>query len=102
MVLLEFSVTPLGAGQSVSQYVARCVDIVDRSGLAYELHAMGTIVEGDLDQVVDLMRQCIAAVAHDNERVSCTAKIDYREGASGRLISKVESVEAKLGRSVKK
>jgi uncharacterized protein (TIGR00106 family) len=102
MVLLEFSVTPLGAGESVSQYVARCVDIVDQSGLAYELHAMGTIVEGELEQVVDLLRRCIEAVARDNPRVSCTAKIDYRQGASGRLTSKVQSVEAKLGRALRK
>jgi uncharacterized protein YqgV (UPF0045/DUF77 family) len=38
------SIVPLGQGESVSQYVAECVDIVDRSGLNYELHAMGTIV----------------------------------------------------------
>ena len=102
MVLLEFSVSPLGAGESVSQYVARCVGIVDKSGLAYELHSMGTIVEGDLEQVLGVLQACIAAVAQDNPRVSCTAKFDYRHGASGRLISKVQSVEQKLGRPVKK
>ncbi len=101
MVLLEFSVTPLGAGQSVSQYVARCVDIVDRSGLAYELHAMGTIVEGELVQVLEIMRKCIEAVAEDNPRVSCTAKLDYRRGASGRLVSKVQSIQEKLGRPLR-
>ena len=57
MVLLEMSITPLGKGESVSAYVAECVDLVDRSGLPYELHAMGTIVEGELDQVLDLMQR---------------------------------------------
>ena len=52
MVLLEFSLTPLDKGQSVSEYVARSLDIIDRSGLDYRLHAMGTIVEGELDQRV--------------------------------------------------
>ena len=56
MVLLEMSITPLGVGESVSAYVAECVDLIDRSGLDYELHAMGTIVEGELDQVLELMR----------------------------------------------
>ena len=53
MVLLDFSMTPLGKGESVSAYVAECVDIIDQSGLDYELHSMGTIVEGELDQVLD-------------------------------------------------
>lgn len=41
MVLLEMSITPLGKGESVSQYVAECVELVEQSGLDYELHAMG-------------------------------------------------------------
>ena len=63
MVLLEMSITPLGKGESVSQYVAECVELIDRSGLDYELHAMGTIVEGELAEVLDLMRRCIEQVA---------------------------------------
>src|SRR6185295_16247385 len=69
MVLLEMSITPLGKGESVSAYVAECVDIIDRSGLDYELHAMGTIVEGELDQVLDLMRRCIEQTATHSDRV---------------------------------
>ena len=52
MVILEFSVSPLGAGESVSAYVARSLEIVEQSGLDYQLHAMGTLVEGELDQVL--------------------------------------------------
>jgi uncharacterized protein YqgV (UPF0045/DUF77 family) len=77
------------------------VDIVDRSGLNYELHAMGTIVEGELAEVLSLMQQCIEEVAKSANRVSCSAKIDYRQGHSGALTSKVASVEQKLGRPVK-
>ena len=50
MVLLDFSMTPLGQGESVSPYVARSLKIIDDSGLDYRLHAMGTIVEGEIDQ----------------------------------------------------
>lgn len=102
MVLLEMSITPLGSGESVSRYVAECVDLVDRSGLDYELHAMGTIVEGELDQVLDLLRRCIEQTAQHSDRVTCAAKIDYRRGRTGRLKSKVSSVEEKLGRPVRK
>ena len=99
MVLLEMSITPLGKGESVSSYVAECVQLIAKSGLDYELHAMGTIVEGELDQVLDLMQRCIEQVATHSDRVTCAAKLDYRRGHSGRIRSKVTSVEQKLGRN---
>jgi uncharacterized protein (TIGR00106 family) len=102
MVLLEMSVIPLGKGESVSAYVARCLDLVDQSGLDYELHSMGTVVEGELDEVLQLMRQCIEEVAKSSDRVSCTAKLDYRKGATGQLKGKVARVEQQLGRALKK
>ncbi len=101
MVILEFSVAPLGVGDSVSQYVARCVEIVEASGLDYQLHAMGTLVEGELEQVLDVMRRCIEITSHDCDRVTCSAKLDLRRGHSGRLRSKVTSIEAKLGRTLR-
>jgi uncharacterized protein (TIGR00106 family) len=102
VVLLEFSISPLEKGESVSDYVARSLAIVDKSGLDYELHAMGTIVEGELPEVLALMQRCMEAIAADCPRVTCTAKLDYRHGHRGRLQSKVASVEQKLGRELKK
>src|SRR3954469_4089620 len=102
MVLLEFSMAPLEKGASVGEYVARSLKIIDESGLDYRLHAMGTIVEGELDQVLALLKQCFDAMAADCERITCTAKLDYRRGSAGRLQSKVASIEAKLGRPLKK
>ena len=102
MVLLEFSVSPLGTGESVSATVAKCLDIVDQSGLEYQLHAMGTLVEGELNAVLDILRRCIEVVAAEHPRVTCTAKIDVRRGHSGRLHGKVASVERQLGRQLKK
>ena len=101
MALLEFSITPLGAGDSVSQYVAKAVDLIDKSGLDYRLHAMGTVVEGDVGALLDLLRRCIEAVAADCDRVSVSAKLDYRKGHTGALDAKVESVEKRLGRTLK-
>jgi len=102
MVLLEFSMSPLAKGDSVSAYVARSLQIVVESGLDYRLHAMGTIVEGEIAEVLTVLRRCFDAMAADCDRVTCTAKLDYRKGYRGRLESKVESVEAKLGRSLKR
>ena len=101
MALLEFSITPLGAGQSVGQYVARVVDLIDKSGLDYQLHAMGTVVEGELPALLGLLQRSIEAVATDCDRISVSAKIDYRKGHSGALKAKVQSIEKRLGRSVK-
>ena len=102
MVLLEFSMSPLEKGPSVGDYVARSLKIIDESGLDYRLHAMGTIVEGEIDEVLAVLKQCLAAMATDCERVTCTAKLDYRRGHAGRLKTKVASVEEKLGRELKK
>ena len=96
MLLLEMSVIPMGTGESVSPAVARCVQLVEKSGLPYELHSMGTIVEGELAEVLDLLKRCIEATAEDAGRVSCTAKLDYRPGHRGRLESKIQSVRDKL------
>lgn len=102
MVLLEFSMAPLEKGASVGDYVARSLKIIDDSGLDYRLHAMGTIVEGEIDDVLAVLKNCLQSMAADCERITCTAKIDYRRGYSGRLKSKVASVEDKLGRPLKK
>lgn len=102
MVLLEFSMSPLGKGDSVSPRVARSLEIIDASGLDYELHAMGTIIEGELEEVLAVMQQCFEAMAEDSDRISCMAKIDYRAGRSGRIESKVASVEERFGRPMRR
>lgn len=102
MVLMEFSMFPLGKGDSLSPYVARILDVVDTSGLDYRLTAMGTLVEGDIVPVLDVVRRCLEVLAQDCDRISCSVKLDYRKGQSGRLDSKVKSVEAQLGRKLKK
>lgn len=102
MVLLEFSMYPLDKGPSLSRYVAKSLEIIDHSGLEYQCHAMGTIIEGDFDQVMDVVRKCFETMQKECDRIECLIKIDYRKGYTGRLRSKVESVEAKLGRPVKK
>ena len=102
MVLLEFSMSPLQKGESVGPYVARSLKIIHDSGLDYRLHAMGTIIEGELEQVLEVMKKCFEAMAIDCDRITCTAKLDFRRGAIGRLETKVQSVEQHLGQDLKK
>lgn len=97
MVLLDFSMTPLGQGESVGPYVARCLKVVQASGLDYRLHAMGTILEGDWDEVFAVVRRCFETLKDDCARITCTIKVDYREGPAGRLESKVRRVEELVG-----
>ncbi|NPA31996.1 MAG: MTH1187 family thiamine-binding protein [Aquificae bacterium] len=100
--LVFVSMTPLGKGESVSKYVARVVDIVDKSGLPYVLTPMGTIIEGeDWDEVMEVLKKGFEALKEDCNRISITMKIDYRKGKSGRLTQKVKSVQEKLGREIK-
>ena len=102
MVLAEFSMSPLDKGDSLSQYVARSLDIIDKSGLPYQLTPMGTIVEGEWDEVMALVTACYKRMNQDCNRISTSIKIDYRAGKSGRLKSKIQAIESKLGRTLSK
>lgn len=101
MVLLEFSMSPLGKGESVSKYVARSLDIIDKSGVDYRLNPMGTVLEGEWDEVFDVVRRCFLRMKKDCNRISCTIKVDYRKGHKGRLTEKTASVERRLKRKLK-
>jgi len=101
-MIAQFSIIPLGVGVSVSEYVAKVIKIVDESGLPYKLHAMGTIVEGQWQQVMDIIKKCRDVLMEDVERVVIDIKIDDRKGATGRIEGKIKSVEQKLGKKVKK
>ncbi len=101
MVLLEFSMSPLGKGESVGKYVARSLDIVDKSGVNYRLNPMGTVLEGEWDDVLRVVTRCFQRMKKDCRRISCSIKIDYRKGHAGRLSGKVASVERRLKRKVR-
>jgi uncharacterized protein (TIGR00106 family) len=100
MLLAEISIWPMDKGESVGQYVARCVEVIDRSGLPYKLGPLGTCVEGELHQVLAVITQCHEVLARDCNRITCTVKMDWRRGRSGRLEEKVRSVEDKVGRKL--
>lgn len=100
-LLLEFSMTPLDKGESVSTYVARSLDIIDKSGLPYKLGPMGTCLEGEWDACMAVVKECLTTMQSDCVRISISMRADYRQGKGHRLTGKIASVEKKLGRSVK-
>lgn len=101
-MLAEFSIIPLDKGPSFSEYVARVIRIVEQAGLPYKMSAMGTIVEGSIDEVFDLIKKCHAELAKDCTRISIRINIDDKIGKTGQLTAKIESVEKKLGKKVNK
>ena len=96
-MLVAFSVTPLGVGEDVAEYVADAVRVVRESGLPSRTDAMFTTVEGDWDEVMDVVRRAVDAVAAKAPRVSLSLKADVRPGVTGALDAKVEAVERRLG-----
>ena len=85
----------------MGKFVSRSLDIVDTSGVACRLNPMGTVLEGDWDEVFGVVKQCYERMKKDCGRISCSIKVDYRKGAKGRLYGKVASVEKRLGRKLK-
>jgi uncharacterized protein (TIGR00106 family) len=95
-MLVAFSVTPLGVGDAVAEYVADAVRVVRDSGLPNQTDAMFTTIEGEWDEVMAVVKAAVDAVAARAPRVSVTLKADIRPGVTGALQSKVEAVERLL------
>ncbi len=101
-VLAEFSMSPMDKGESVSQYVARSLEIIADSGVPYRLGPMGTCLEGDWDEVFGVIKTCYERMGQDCRRISVSIKCDIRTGHSGRLTDKIAKVESLLGRELRK
>ncbi|GAA0812609.1 MTH1187 family thiamine-binding protein [Spirilliplanes yamanashiensis] len=95
-MLVAFSVTPLGAGDSVGDLVAEAVRVVRESGLPHRTDAMFTTVEGEWDEVMAVVKRAVDAVAAGAPRVSVTLKADVRPGVTGALEAKVRRIEDAL------
>jgi uncharacterized protein (TIGR00106 family) len=96
-MIVAFSVTPLGVGEDVADYVADAVRVVRASGLPNRTDAMFTSIEGEWDEVMAVVKEAVEAVAARAPRVSMTLKADIRPGVTGGLDSKVASLERHLG-----
>ncbi|MDD5093557.1 MAG: MTH1187 family thiamine-binding protein [Dehalococcoidia bacterium] len=99
MAIVSVSVVPLGTGSpSVSDYVARALKVAEKQkGVKVELTPMGTVLEGDLDQVLTLIRQMHESVFdEDVKRVLTSIRIDDRRDKLAMMEEKVRSVQQKL------
>ncbi|MGH3909016.1 MAG: MTH1187 family thiamine-binding protein [Pseudonocardiaceae bacterium] len=93
-MIVAFSVAPAGGeSDSVSAAVAEAVRVVRDSGLPYELNAMFTLVEGEWNEVMDVVRRAVEAASAGASRTSLVLKADIRPGHTGQLRAKVDRVE---------
>ncbi|HTR45053.1 MAG TPA: MTH1187 family thiamine-binding protein [Thermodesulfovibrionales bacterium] len=101
-MLVVFSIVPVGAGSSLGDQLAGVLKIVDASGLPYKVNPMGTVVEGEWDEVMSLVRKCHEAVMKTGERAITTIAVDDRKGKPNRIEEKVKSIERRIGKALKK
>ncbi len=101
-MLIEFSIVPIGSGSSIGDRLAEVLKIVDESGLPYKVNPMGTVVEGEWDELFGLVKKCHEALMKREERVLTTVTVDDRKGKVNRLEEKVKSVEKRLGKQLNK
>ncbi len=101
-MLAEFSIVPVGTGSSIGDQLAEVLKIVDSSGLPYKINPMGTVIEGEWDEVIRLIKKCHGSVMGKAERAVTTISIDDRKGKPNRIDEKVKSVEKRIGKALKK
>lgn len=99
MAVVEVSIVPIGtAGTSLSAYVARCMDVLQgEKNIRYQLTPMGTIMEGDLDVILPVVRRMHEVpFTQGIARVVTTIRIDDRRDKELTMAGKVSAVEKKL------
>lgn len=100
-MLVEYSVIPMGK-ESLSKPVSRIIDIIDKSGLAYQTTSMGTLIEGEWDKIFGVLKRCHNLLRKNHNRIFESVRIDERKGAKGRIRGKVDEVEQILKRKIKR
>jgi len=95
-MIADFSIFPIGTGESLSASVAQAFRIIEQSGIAYEHHAMGTNLEGDWHEVMAVIKACRDRLFETEGRVSISIKIDDRKSVSSGMTHKVRSAQDKM------
>ncbi|MFT8531444.1 MTH1187 family thiamine-binding protein [Bifidobacterium aquikefiri] len=92
------SIAPSGVGEELSEYVAQAVEVIRDSGLPNETNAMFTNIEGDLDDVLDVVRDATLQLANQGYRTGVVLKLDIRPGFKGQIHKKAELVDKILNK----
>lgn len=100
-MLVQFAIFPTDRGESVSEYVATALKIIEASGLPYKLGPMSTSIEGEWEQVFGVIKACREELRKVSNRIYIVITADDRKGAVNRIEGKIQDVEEKLGRKLK-
>jgi len=97
-VIIELGVVPIGVGISVSKYVAACQGVIEEAGLEHQLHAYGTNIQGEWDDVFAAVKRC-HEVVHEMgaPRIFTVLKVGTRIDRAQTMDDKIKSVKSKLG-----
>ncbi len=101
-MLVEFSIIPIGIGSSIGDQLAEVLKIVDACGLPYKVNPMGTVIEGEWDEIMKLIKRCHKTVMKKGQRAITSITIDDRKGKPNRIDEKVKSIEKRIGKTLKK
>lgn len=98
-VLMNFAMFPTDQGPSVSEFVSKVIDMINKSGVSYKLTAMGTIIETEtLAEAQEIVQKAYDILEPYSDRVYSTIHFDIRKNKTGRLSQKIESIENKIGK----
>ncbi len=98
-VIMDLCVVPMGVGVSVSKYIAACEEVLKDSGLKTALHAYGTNIEGEWDDVMASVKKCHEKVHEMGApRITTTIKLGTRTDREQSMEDKIESVNRKIRR----
>ncbi|RMD89382.1 MAG: thiamine-binding protein [Calditrichaeota bacterium] len=100
-MLAQVTITPVGTGEEMKDLIAKALKIIDKSEVDYQLTSMGTILEGDWEEVMALIKKCHDEIKNFADRVVTNIIIDDRKGMTGRLKNKILEVEYAVGGSLK-
>jgi uncharacterized protein (TIGR00106 family) len=96
-VIIDLCLVPIGVGVSLSKYIAACEEVLQKAGLKTRLHAYGTNIEGEWDQVFKAVKQCHQRIHEMGApRISTSIRIGTRIDRASSMNTKIESVKKKL------
>ena len=96
-MIVEISFVPIGVGTSLSCYIAKVIKNIEKSGLKYQLTPMGTIIEGEWDEISNLIDYSHNLIFEMGiERIITNIKIDYRLDKKSSMQDKIDSVKMKM------
>ena len=101
-MLVMFSMAPFGKGESLSEYVSESIKLVEKSGLNHQVTPMGTIIEGEWDEIFNLINRCRMAMRKKANRISIKIWVDDRKGVKNALKKKIQSLENRMGHELSK